>query len=92
MPEYIDHRTGRGVRQLPWEQADPAVYEIIVEGDVVGHLAYDDGWVWLNDGPGSTVDRTHRLSLNDEAELEFEFGFEPDTLTRFADYVRKGVS
>lgn len=92
MLEYIDHRTGRGIRQLPWEQADPAVYEIIVEGDVVGHLSYDDGWRWLPDGPGTRFTDAHLLSLNDEAELEFEFGFEPDTLTRFADYVRKGVS
>ena len=89
--EYVDG-TGRGVRQLPWEQADPAVYEVLVEDEVVGHMRYDDGWRWLLDGPRSTVDRERLLSLRDVEELEHELGFEPDTLLRCADWAREGES
>lgn len=79
---------GRQIRQLPWEEYDPAVYEVSVEGEVAGYLRYDDGWRWMAT-PNATVDGQHLLSLNDEEALEFELGFEPGTFVTTADMARQ---
>lgn len=84
---FVD-ANGRGEEQLQAIQLpdyDPAVYAVGDMFGVAGFFRYDDGWRYLNDGPGSTVDREHLMSEEDWRSWDIEIGTTAGLVVRLLD-------
>ena len=90
---FIDSR-GRGeeqlgAEQLPWDEADPAVYAVGDMFGVAGYFRYDDGWRYLHDGPRSTVDRESLMTDPEWVEWDLEIGTTPGLTEELLEAARK---